>query len=155
MPQPMNARGDATLSRTSSFIAAVIFVFALLPMIFPASAAETTSVWQGVYTKEQAARGKARYFTSCAACHGGVLQGDSDSPELAGPGFMKRWGDQSIATLFAFATSQMPVGRPGSLGAQGYADVIAFILATNGFPDGDRELPSNEQALESIVIERR
>jgi len=65
-------------------------------------AAETTSVWQGVYTKDQAARGKTRYFTACAACHGGLLQGDSDSPELAGPAFMKRWGDQSIATLFAF-----------------------------------------------------
>jgi len=143
------------LSRKLFFFAMAILVFALLPSAFPARAAETTSVWQGVYTKEQAARGKARYFTSCAACHGGVLQGDSDSPELAGTGFIKRWGDQSIATLFAFASSQMPVGRPGSLGAQGYADVIAFILATNGFPDGDRELPANEQALESILIERK
>jgi mono/diheme cytochrome c family protein len=153
--QPMNACGDATLPRTLLFMATAIFVFASSPIVFPASAAETTSVWQGVYTKDQAARGKTRYFTACAACHGGLLQGDSDSPELAGVGFMKRWGEQSIATLFAFANSQMPVGRPGSLGAQGYADVIAFILESNGFPAGDRELPANEQALESIVIERK
>ena len=151
----MNARGDATLSRTLFSMATAIFVSALLSIVFAASAAETTSVWQGVYTKDQAARGKARYFAACAACHGGLLQGDSDSPELAGTAFMKRWGEQSIATLFAFATSQMPVGRPGSLGAQGYADVIAFILATNGFPDGNRELPANEQALEGIVIEKK
>jgi mono/diheme cytochrome c family protein len=122
----------------------------------PSNAAEgTTSVWQGVYTKEQAARGKARYFSSCAVCHGGLLQGDSDSPELAGTSFMKRWGDQSVGTLFAFAMSQMPVGRPGSLGAQGYADVIAHILATNGFPEGQRELPANATVLESIIIEKK
>jgi cytochrome c553 len=108
-----------------------------------------------VYTKEQAARGKTRYFASCAVCHGPQLQGDSDSPELAGKSFMKRWGDQSVGTLFAYASSQMPVGRPGSLGVQGYADVIAHILATNGFPDGQRELPANAQALDRIVIEER
>jgi S-disulfanyl-L-cysteine oxidoreductase SoxD len=120
----------------------------------PLSAAEgMISVWEGVYTNEQAARGKTRYFASCAICHGALLQGDSDSPELAGKSFMKRWGDQSVATLFAYASSQMPVGRPGSLGVQGYADVIAHILATNGFPAGQRELPPNAQSLERLIIE--
>jgi S-disulfanyl-L-cysteine oxidoreductase SoxD len=135
--------------------AAVCGFVALAPIVSPANATDTTSAWQGVYTAAQAARGKARYFAACAACHGGLLQGDSDSPELAGTAFMKRWGDQPVAALFAFATSQMPVGRPGSLGGQGYADVIAFILATNGFPNGERELPANEQALENIMIEKQ
>jgi len=36
---------------------------------------------------------------------------------------------------------------------QGYADVIAHILATNGFPDGQRELPPNGQALDRIIIQ--
>ena len=134
--------------------AVVSIIICALTTGAPSNAAENvTSVWEGVYTKEQAARGKSRYFSSCAVCHGALLQGDSDSPELAGNSFMKRWGDQSIGTLFAFASSQMPVGRPGSLGVQGYADVIAHILATNGFPDGQRELPPNAQALERIIIE--
>jgi len=124
-------------------------------VITMASAAETKSVWQGVYTKNQAARGKARYFNACAACHGGLLQGDSDSPELAGTSFMKRWRDQPIATLFALASTQMPVGRPGSLGEQGYADVIAYILETNGFPNGERELSADGDTLENIIIEKR
>jgi mono/diheme cytochrome c family protein len=128
---------------------------ALVPST-PGSAAETvTSVLQGAYTKAQAARGKTRYFTSCAACHGGLLQGDSDYPELSGSLFLKRWGDQPVAALFGFAMSQMPVGRPGSLGAQGYADVVAFILATNGFPDGEHELPYDQTALENIVLEQK
>ena len=121
----------------------------------PYAAEDSISVWQGVYTKEQAARGKTRYFASCAVCHGPQLQGDSDSPELAGKSFMKRWGDQSVGTLFAYASTQMPVGRAGSLGVQGYAEVIAYILATNGFPEGQRELPPNAQALDRIIIEGR
>jgi S-disulfanyl-L-cysteine oxidoreductase SoxD len=123
------------------------------PGTAPSAAEGVISVWEGVYTKEQAARGKTRYFASCAVCHGALLQGDSDSPELAGKSFMKRWGDQSVATLFAYASTQMPVGRPGSLGVQGYADVIAHILATNGFPDGQRELPPSAESLERIIIE--
>jgi S-disulfanyl-L-cysteine oxidoreductase SoxD len=117
------------------------------------AADDTTPASQGVYTKDQAARGKVRYFTACASCHGGLLQGDGEAPELAGKLFMKRWGNQPIAALFTFATTQMPIGRPGSLGALGYADVIAFILSNNGFPDGGKELPANESALENIIIE--
>jgi S-disulfanyl-L-cysteine oxidoreductase SoxD len=147
-----------TLSTNSLARLAVVAscIICVLPTGAPPKAAENVmSVWQGVYTKEQAARGKARYFASCAVCHGGLLQGDSDSPELAGTSFMKRWGDQSVGTLFAFAMSQMPVGRPGSLGAQGYADVIAHILATNGFPDGQRDLPANGSVLDGIIIEKK
>src|SRR5712664_103445 len=95
------------------------------------AAENATSVWEGVYTKEQAARGKTRYFAACAVCHGPALQGDSDSPELAGKSFMKRWGDQSVGTLFAFASSQMPVGRPRSL--------------------GQRELPPNKLSIASSL----
>jgi mono/diheme cytochrome c family protein len=125
-------------------------------MSAPAHAAENgASALQGVYTKDQAARGKARYFTACVACHGGVLQGDGDAPELAGKSFMKRWGDLSVGALFTFTTSQMPIGRPGSLGPQGYADVIAFILENNGYPDGTKELPANGSALEGIIIEMK
>jgi S-disulfanyl-L-cysteine oxidoreductase SoxD len=124
--------------------AAAFCFIAPTPTVCPADATETISVWQGVYTEEQAARGKTRYFAACAVCHGGLLQADSDSPELAGTSFLKRWGDQPVPALFAFATSQMSVDQPGSLGGQGYADVIAFILATNGFPNGERELPMSK-----------
>src|SRR5215467_2957847 len=144
----------ASLSRNSfAQLAAASCIVLLVAAGAPSAAENVTSVWEGVYTKEQAARGKTRYFTSCAVCHGPQLQGDSDSPELAGNSFMKRWGEQSLGTLFAFTSTQMPIGRPGSLGVQGYADVIAHILATNGFPDGQRELPPNGQVLDQIIIE--
>src|SRR5215467_15287605 len=88
-------------------VAVATCVVCALAASTPLHAAENvTSVWEGVYTKEQAARGKTRYFASCAVCHGPQLQGDSDSPELAGSSFMKRWGDQSVGTLFVYASSQ-------------------------------------------------
>src|SRR5215813_4818711 len=99
------------LSNSFARLLAASCVFCVFSVDAPNAAENFTSVWEGVYTKEQAARGKTRYFASCAVCHGPQLQGDSDSPELAGKSFMKRWGDQSVGTLFAFASSQMPVGR--------------------------------------------
>ena len=43
----------------------------------------------------------------------------------------------------------------GSLGAQGYAEVIAHILATNGFPDGEQELPAGGSVLDKIMIDKK
>jgi len=131
------------------------FAFALAPAVTSNAAETVTSVWQGVYTKEQAERGKTLYFAACASCHGAVLQGDSDIPELAGVSFLRRWTDQPVGTLFAFTESQMPIGRPRGLGAQGYADVIAHILAANGFPAGEQALPAGGPVLDKIIIEKK
>jgi hypothetical protein len=53
----------------------------------------------GLCTEEQAARGKARYLAASAACHGGLLQRNSGSPELAAAALMTRWGDQRVAAV--------------------------------------------------------
>jgi S-disulfanyl-L-cysteine oxidoreductase SoxD len=135
--------------------AASCLIFALAPVTTSNAADSATSVWQGVYTKAQAGRGQLSYISACASCHGVALQGDSDIPELIGNSFLKRWTDRPIGTLFAFTESQMPVGRPRSLGGAGYADVIAYILAANGFPDGQQELPAVGSILDKIVIDQK
>ena len=38
----------------------------------------TASVWDGVYTEEQAGRGQALYAKECASCHGASLSGGED-----------------------------------------------------------------------------
>jgi mono/diheme cytochrome c family protein len=137
----------------------VVAASSLIPVLVVAApshgADDATSVWQGVYTKAQAERGRANYFVACASCHGAQLQGDTDAPDLAGDAFLRRWTDRSVGVLFTFTESQMPVGRPRSLGATGYADVIAHILAANRFPDGQRELPANSSVLDKIMIDRK
>jgi mono/diheme cytochrome c family protein len=125
----------------------------VLAAVVSSRAEGTRSVLQGAFTKAQAERGKAQYFAACASCHGVSMQGDGDIPELVGKSFLKRWGEQSVSALFTFATTQMPIGRPGSLGAQGYADVVAHILSMNGFPEGEQELPPGGAALDEIILE--
>ena len=100
------------ISCAALMVGATSLVLALAPVARSNAADSATSVWQGVYTKAQAARGQATYFAACASCHGVVLQGDSDIPELNGNSFLKRWTDQSVGALFAYTMSQMPVGRP-------------------------------------------
>jgi cytochrome c len=118
------------------------------------AADDTTSVEQGVYTRAQAERGRASYFAACASCHGTQLQGDENAPDLAGNAFLKRWKDRSVGALLSFTESQMPVGRPRSLGVAAYVDVIAHILASNGFPDGQKELTANGSALDKIFFDK-
>ena len=52
-------------------------------------AQEKYSVWDGVYSEEQAARGKVEYEYNCGTCHIHDLTGDSikDVPALAGEDF--------------------------------------------------------------------
>jgi mono/diheme cytochrome c family protein len=136
-------------------IAACWILLAIVPSA-PVNAADpVTSVWQGAYTKAQATRGQTLYLASCSSCHGATLQGDTDAPDLAGGAFVKRWTGRSVGVLFGFTESQMPVGRPRGLGAQGYADVIAHMLAANGYPDGPEELPSTTAVLDKIMIDTK
>ncbi len=135
------------------FVGGVSLAVLILAAVVCSQAEGARSVLQGAFTKEQAERGKAQYFAACASCHGVSMQGDGDIPELVGKSFLKRWGDQPVSALFTFATTQMPIGRPGSLGAQGYADVVAHILSTNGFPEGKQELPPGGAALDEIILE--
>ena len=140
---------------TSSLRGCLLFLWILTTTVVASQEPASRSVWQGVYTKTQAERGRASYFAACASCHGTQLQGDTDAPDLAGNALLRRWTDRSVGTLFTITESQMPVGRPRSLGAASYADVIAHILAANGFPDGQQELPANGSVLDKIMIDRK
>lgn len=107
----------------------------------------------GVFTEAQAARGRALYFDSCSTCHGGALQGEEDSPALAGKHFASRWGGRSLSGLYGFINTQMPLGQPGSLGAAGAADVVAYILFVNKYPAGSDELSADVKSLRSITVD--
>ena len=50
----------------------------------PQPAAAGRTIWDGVFTEEQAGRGQKIYVVSCAPCHKTDLLGDSGTPALAG-----------------------------------------------------------------------
>ena len=115
------------------------------------AAAQTRSVWDGVYTDAQAERGRASYQQSCAACHREDLRGDSTAPSLVGESFTFLWGDMEVGELLARMQKVMPPERPGSLPAQTYADIIAFVLKKNEFPTGGAELSADSDSLHALI----
>ena len=111
------------------------------------------STWDGVYTEEQAKRGKATYTQECAQCHLDDLLGDGMAPALVGSAFSFRWSDLSLGDIFASLQATMPQGAPASLSPRAYADVVAFLLSVNDYPVGDEELTPDVTMLEQILIE--
>ena len=117
-----------------------------------AAQSDNTSVWDGVFTSDQAARGEDAYAQECAPCHLDDLLGDGIAPALTGAGFDFRWSDLSVGDMFASIRATMPQGAPASLSVETYVAIISYLLQENGLPAGDRELPPDESSLSSIII---
>ena len=108
------------------------------------------TVWDGVYTEEQAERGGVQYTESCAGCHAPDLRGNTTSPSLVGLSFAFLWGERTLGELFGNIQELMPTDRPGSLSAATYRNILAFILRANSYPPGEQELEAD--GLDQILI---
>lgn len=123
--------------------------------------AEAMSIWDGVYTQEQAERGAAAYLGPCGLCHGRMLNGAPDDPDmrpapaLSRYRFIRVWDGRSLATLYEYTRSTMPQSNPGYMDDQTYVDIIALMLERSGAPAGDAELVPDVGTLSRIVIEPR
>ena len=115
-------------------------------------AAQDQTIWDGVYTEEQAARGQRTYDQECAACHLDDLMGDGIAPSLIGSAFFFRWSELSMGDMYTAIRTTMPQGAPASLSPSGYADISAYMLQKNDVPAGSMELPSDTDDLEAIMI---
>ncbi len=101
------------------------------------------SIWNGVYTDAQAARGKAAYTDNCARCHGSALQGSDEIPALQSAQFMVDFDGSTVADLANRIRTTMPMDNPGHLDTATTADIVAFLLQSNQVPAGNTELPSD------------
>jgi PQQ-dependent dehydrogenase (s-GDH family) len=121
-----------------------------------APAADTTATAAtgepATFTAEQAARGKAAYDANCVSCHGPDLVSANYGPPLAGPYFEGKWVGQTVGALYTHVHDRMPPSRPGGLGDETYADLVAYILSVNGLIAGDAELPTDVAKLEAMII---
>lgn len=106
------------------------------------------TVWEGVYTEAQAERGVRAFGQSCSGCH--ALAAEGRSP-LAGDPFWKSFAQKNVDELLAYVSTNMPNGSPGSLNESTYADIVAVMLKSNGFPAGRSELGRNTIADVKIV----
>lgn len=113
------------------------------------------SVWDGIYTEGQAARGEAAYRQYCASCHGKDLDGGDLAPSLVGADFLSDWELMSVGDIADEMQISMPPSRPGQLGEDTNTLILAYILKLNRFPAGKQELPAGADPLRGIVVSAR
>jgi len=116
------------------------------------STASATAGTPPSFTDAQADRGKTAYAANCITCHGQDLVSATYGTPLAGAYFAGKWGGKSVAALYQYAHDKMPPSRPGTLPAQTYADIVAYVLKVNGVAAGTAELPADPQKLAAMTV---
>ena len=95
----------------------------------PTAATSTTA--GGTTAGQLSASGQAVFSSRCAGCHGASGQGGA-GPTIIGSG-------QALAKyntaqgLLAYISANMPASAPGSLSAQQYLEVTAYLLVQNNY----------------------
>lgn len=108
------------------------------------AAAQKRTTKSRVYTTAQAARGESTYMTMCVSCH---------PPATYKGAVFLQWQGRTLAELLAFLQEKMPKSDPGSLTAEEYTDIIAYLLKLNTMPAGRSELPTDVRQLRTIAID--
>lgn len=130
--------GQAAIHVSLLFAIAIVLAVAAVPD--SAVAAQGKTVWDGVYTEPQAARGAISFTNNCARCHGGTTNDGEEGRSLAGERFWKSFRESSVDHLLDYVSRNMPNGAGGTLSPSTYADLVAFILSRNELPPGASEL---------------
>ena len=112
------------------------------------------TVWSGVYTEAQAARGALAFRAHCEACHGADL-GGGEGPALTGPAFMRNWIGLTVRELFHHIKVAMPEEAVTSVSEADKLDILTFIFKENGFPPGQEPLTTNPNELATVLFEGR
>ena len=95
-----------------------------------------------IYSSAQATRGEAIYTKLCDTCHdpAKVKPGMKGGPVLSGDVFLTKWDGKDLDELLDEIEMNMPNDGSAVLDDKQTADVTAYILKTNGMPDGASEL---------------
>ncbi len=115
------------------------------PAAIPAMAIPTPAnrAPPALYTKAQAAAGARLFAVTCVACHGANLQGTA-APAVAGTDFLKtvEKNGWTLEALRYLVFNNMPFNAPRSLSPSQYAELLAFLLASNCYPAGSKPFPT-------------
>ena len=129
----------ARIGRRSLFpVLAGVCAFPLAGLVAAGQATlgRETTVRDGVYSAEQATRGRTTYDAKCATCHDGGTMG----PELAGDAFLAQRENKTVRVFYNRILETMPADDPGSMREAEILDVIAYVLEMNRFPPGAADL---------------
>jgi hypothetical protein len=142
---------QTSLQRRVPMLFAVVIVSVAMTAGVDSAVAQSKTVWDGVYTEQQAARGAISFTANCSRCHGGTTTDGDEGRSLAGERFWKSFRESTVDHLLDYVSRNMPNGAGGSLSASVYADLVAFILSRNALPAGASEL-TKESAVGVQII---
>ena len=133
----------------------LVLLLSLVVATIAQTVAPSKSVWDGVYSKEQADRGKKSYNSLCARCHGETLLGNDAAKPLVGKEFLERWEGKSVSDLVELTRTNMPSDGPGKLTRKQSTELATYVLSANGFPAGTNELAPELAVLDAILIKEK
>ncbi len=140
----------------SQIMQRIAYAFPLLVLASSwALAAPDDTPATSTYTSEQFERGEDIYQENCAACHGADLSG-GNAATLSGTLFQRSWSQENASTsdLHFIISTTMPPRGMGTLLADQYVDVLAFILGSNNVLPGTELLTSDRNTLSRILMFR-
>jgi quinoprotein glucose dehydrogenase len=140
------------MNRKRVVYAGVVLSIGLVGTTAAQNNASRRTVSEGVYTEEQAERGKAAYEAQCSSCHLSDLSGQAFAPALVEDMFKSRWQEGNVGDLFLVVKQTMPQDKPASLTDKEYAEIVAYLLKSNQYPAGAQELPPDPKALNEVTF---
>ena len=137
----------ATANRARHVTVLLILASGAACLIAPVRAvrAQSRTTMTGVYTAEQAKKGREVFTGACSGCH--------TVASHSGPVFAARWMGKPLLEFFDYVARLMPKGNPGALSEDEYLWVTAYVLKLNNMPAGARELSAEPQLLRAIRID--
>ena len=132
---------------------AVVSFILLLVVNSSSALSQSKTVWDGIYTSTQAARGEVLYQEWCASCHSQDLSAGDLAPELVGGEFVWNWSGLTVGQLFERLRISMPQENPSVVTRTQKADILAFMLQANDFPVGEQELADRNNILDQFMFE--
>lgn len=99
-----------------------------------------------LYTEAQAETGKGLFMVHCASCHGMNLAGVS-APSVAGTDFLStaKKNGWTLKIIRYLVFEMMPFNAAGTLSNDEYANLMAFLLASNCYPAGSTPFPTEDK----------
>ena len=140
-PATQYAAAPATTSATPA--AATPATGSAAPATQHAAAAPATDALPALYTTAQARAGEQVFVSKCSSCHGANMQGAA-APSVAGNDFLvaAQHNGWTLEIIRYLVFTMMPLNAADSLSPDAYAAVMAYLLASNCYPAGDKPFPT-------------
>jgi mono/diheme cytochrome c family protein len=141
-PRPL-VSGGAPGARNG--VVAVLLLAAVAGLVPMRAEAQPRTTMAGVYTTEQATKGREVFTSNCLGCH--------TTATHMGPAFQNKWFGRPLFDLYDYVSQAMPKAAPGSLTEDEYVWVTAYILRLNGMPPGKVELSPEPAWLKAVRVD--